>query len=64
MATKVQVVTEKSELQGFSGVEKPQAGNGTTFHEIDTGRVYIAHENDWFPDLRMARAIRDSAFIK
>jgi hypothetical protein len=59
----IQAVIKGNDLQGMSTEVKPSAENGTIFHEIDTGRIYVAHEGDWLPDKRLARAVRDSALI-
>lgn len=61
MATKN--VTASNDLQGYSSDEKPNAADGTLYHVIDTGDVYVCHEGNWQKDLRMARAISDATFL-
>jgi hypothetical protein len=52
------------EYQGFSNEGLPPTpADGATFHVVDTGEVYVAHNGDWLPDLRSARALRIAALL-
>ena len=45
-------------LIGTSGDEKPSPSpEGTEFHVIDTGELYIFHDGMWEPDRRLIYAI-------
>jgi len=62
MAVK-QVYAGDVNFQGFSSDPKPGGPNGSTFHVIDTGEVYVCHEGAWSPDLRLARAIKTAQLL-
>jgi len=48
--------------QALSSDLKPAgAANGAVLHELDTGNVFVFHENAWVLDIRQARAIRMAA---
>jgi hypothetical protein len=52
-----QLVTNKKEWQGYSSDLKPITGNGSTYHVIDTGEMYVCHDGVWERDLRLERAL-------
>ncbi len=45
---------------GHSSDEKPSTDvpEGSTFHMIDTGEIYIYHNGMWAEDLRLIYALR------
>jgi len=55
--------------QGLSSDDKPYsiAGSiipeGSTFHCVDTGENFVFFNDGWVPDLRMARAFRESLLL-
>jgi hypothetical protein len=50
-------------LQGYSSDEKSPADDGSTYHVLDTGEVFVAHERGWVLDKRLAYAVKMAAFI-
>lgn len=53
----IKAVHEDVKLQGLSSDSKPGGPNGATFHVIDTGEIYVCHENVWERDLRLSAAL-------
>ena len=53
----IKAVHEDVKLQGLSSDAKPGGPNGATFHVIDTGEIYVCHENVWERDLRLEAAL-------
>lgn len=55
------------DLQGLSSDAPPTTlasgallPDGSTLHLVDTGERFVFHAGDWLPDLRAARALKDS----
>lgn len=59
----VKAVHEDVKFQGLSSDAKPGGPNGSTFHVIDTGEVFVCHEGAWSLDLRQARAIKQAGLL-
>lgn len=58
MAVLIETVIKK--WNGHSSDEKPitSVPEGSTFHDVDTGAVYIYHNGMWIEDLRLIYALR------
>lgn len=57
MAVTLEVTIKK--WHGHSSDEKPSSSvpEGSTFHAVDTGEVYIYHNGMWIEDLRFSYAL-------
>ena len=53
----VKLITSATRYQGASTDEKPAAPEGSTFHCVDTGEVYVSHDGGWVQDLRLQTAL-------
>ncbi len=55
------LVSNCQHWSGLSSDVKPSdAGNGSTYHVIDTGEVYFFHDGTWEPDRRLIYAIQQA----
>ena len=60
----VKPVHEDVKFQGLSSDDKPGGPNGATFHNINTGEVFVCHEGAWSLDLRLAAALKTAELLK
>ena len=52
-------ITNEEKYDGFSTDLKPtDVEEGSTFHAVDTGEVFIFHNDMWEKDLRLVNAIK------
>lgn len=55
----VKTVNENIKFQCLSSDDFPMdAPHGARMHVVDTGEMYVFHENMWVPDIRIAAAIK------
>lgn len=54
------VGSQNNKFQGQDGEQlaKTDVEEGTTFHAVDTGAVYIYHNGGWVEDLRLIYALK------
>jgi len=56
-----ELVKAKQEFIGLSSEDFPDgAPDGSTFHIVDTGDVYVIYKGDWAQDLRLIKALQNS----
>ncbi len=55
-------VRQNSAIKTFIGLstdDKPSdAPQGSTFHSVDTGELWVFHDNMWSLDLRLSNALK------
>ncbi len=56
----VKTVIDVGEYQGLSADIKPNCTDGSIFHVVDTGEVYVFHDGTWAPDKRLIYAIQQA----
>lgn len=53
----INITGDIEQYQGLSSDTKPDAPNGSTFYELNTGITYIRHRGTWYEDLSMVWAL-------